>query len=497
MAKMRRIGRRFPDYGWSWPTGSLDQLLKAALLPDGEAARLCAEGWLDENDIDHVSFREHRLLAAISDRFGRKLAGHAAHPRLVGLQKMLWTKSRMAMREAEPALKAMADAGCTVMLIKGASRIALDAAAQRGRVAHDIDVLVQPQDMQPAFDVLRDRDWQIATGVSPQYLRARLASLRSMNFFKGNYGDIDLHQLAYDGSQQSAEDDLAIWRRATAAKFGDVNVVVPSPADRIALAIAHGGLDAHTHSDWLVDCTVAIEGGDVDWAIFLDVIAKRSLAVAAAVALSYLALEIGIAVPEAVLAQVVDVADRRGAARLSSVLQAKPRTDFGALTWLSRGFAKQLRLQRKKGRLKQLEPDVVWRGKSMSAKTAGKPAAFVLSQPLDGPQGDINEVMLDLIVRVVVPPVRRRIEMEINSGDRHVARLRSMALSRSGGERMLRFRGKVKLDRAGRTLMLEARPSRQFRVWDNERTVATYGALPFQLVSAKFSQLSGNSSQTP
>jgi hypothetical protein len=87
--------------------------------------------------------------------------------------------------------------------------------------------------------------------------------------------------------------------------------------------------------------------------------------------------------------------------------------------------------------------------------------------------------------------------MEINSGDRHVARLRSMALSRSGGERMLRFRGKVKLDRAGRTLMLEARPSRQFRVWDNERAVATYGALPFQLVSAKFSQLSGSSSQTP
>ncbi|TPI48680.1 nucleotidyltransferase family protein [Mesorhizobium sp. B2-9-1] len=486
MAKIRRIGRRFPDYGWSWPTGSLDQLLKAALLPDEGAARLCAAGWLNENDIDHVSFREHRLLAAISDRFGRKLAGNAAYPRLVGLQKMLWTKSRMAMREAEPALKAMVDAGCTVMLIKGASRIALDAAAQRGRVAHDIDMLVRPGDMQPAFDVLRDRGWQIASGVSPQYLRARLGSLRSMNFFKGNYGDIDLHQLAYDGSQQNTEDDLAIWRRAVAAQFSDVSVVVPSPADRIALAIAHGGLDAHTHSDWLVDCTVAIEGGTVDWTIFLDVIARRSLAVAAAVALSYLALEIGIAVPEVVLAKVVDMADRPGAARLSSVLQAKPRTDFGALTWLSRGFAKQLRLQRKKGRLKQTEPDIVWRGKSVTKATGG-PAAFVLSQILDEPQGEASEMMLDLIVRIVVPPVRRRIEMEINAGDRHVARLRSMAIRRSGGERMLSFRGKVKLERTGRALVLEARPSRQFRVWDNEQAVATYGALPFQLVSAKFS----------
>ncbi|RWX68656.1 hypothetical protein EN780_08545 [Mesorhizobium sp. M4B.F.Ca.ET.089.01.1.1] len=487
MAKIRAIGRRFPDYGWSWPTGGLDQLLKAALLHDENAARDRAAAWLDDNDIDHVSFREHRLLAAISDRFGRTLAGHAAYPRLVGLQKMLWTKSRMAMREAEPVLKAMADAGCAVMLIKGASRIAVNVSAQRGRVAHDIDILVRPQDMETAFDVLHGRDWQIATGVSPQYLRTRLASLRSMNFYKGNYGDIDLHQLAYDGSQQSAEDDLAIWRRAVPAEFSGVAVLVPSPADRIALAIAHGGLDAHTHSDWLVDCAVAIEGADVDWDVFLDIAARRGLAVAAAVALSYLALEIGIAVPDEVLARVMEMADRRGMSRWSSVLQAKPRTDFGGLTWLSRGFAKQLRLQRKKGRLRQAEPDVVWRGKATTAGKTAEAAPFVLSQGIAGPPGAAREMMLDVVVRIAVPPVRRRIEMEINAADRHVARLRSMAISRAGGERTLRFRGKVKLDQTVQGLVLEARPSRQFRVWDNEQAVATYGALPFQLISAKFS----------
>lgn len=123
----------------------------------------------------------------------------------------------------------------------------------------------------------------------------------------------------------------------------------------------------------------------------------------------------------------------------------------------------------------------------MAAKATGRPASFVRSQTLGEPQGEICEMMLDLILRIVVPPVRRRIEMEINAGDRHVARLRSMTISRSGGERMLRFRGKVELDRAGRTLVPEARPSRQFRVWDNEQAVATYGALPFQLVSTKFS----------
>ena len=485
---LRNIGRRFPDYGWSWPTGGLDQLLKAALLQDEDAACQCAVRWLDENDIDLVSFREHRLLAAISDRFGRRLAGHSAHPRLVGLQKMLWTKSRMAMREAEPALKAMVENGAEIMLIKGASRIALDASAQRGRVAHDIDILVRPRDMAVAFDVLRDRDWQIASGVSPQYLRTRLPSLRSMNFFKGSFGDIDLHQLGYDGSQPSADDDLAIWQRAIPAVFSGVAVFVPSPADRMALAIAHGGLDAHTHSDWLVDCAVAIHGGDVDWDVFLDIVRKRRLAVAAAVALSYLGLDIGIPVPGPTLAEIVALADRGGLSRWSSVLQAKPRTDFDNLVWLSRGVAKQLRLKRKRGRLQQEPPARPWRGKSASTKSQGAVGPPVFSQTIECPPA-AGDMMLDVTVRVSVPPVRRRIEMELNAEDHHVARLRAMAITRSGGERVLHFRGKVTLDGQRHALTLEARPSRQFRQWDDEAAVAAYGALPFQLISAIFSPL--------
>lgn len=78
--------------------------------------------------------------------------------------------------------------------------------------------------------------------------------------------------------------------------------------------------------------------------------------------------------------------------------------------------------------------------------------------------------------------------MEINAGDRHIARLRSRILTRSGGERTMHFQGKVTLDDAPtRSLRLEARPSRQFRVWDGEQMIATYGALPFQVVSAAFS----------
>jgi GNAT superfamily N-acetyltransferase len=485
----RRIGRRFPDYGWAWPTNGLDRLLKAVLLPDHEAAQAEALRWLDANDIDAVEFREHRLLAAIADRFGKALGGHAAYPRLAGLQKMLWTKSRLAMREAEPALKAMVGAGAPIMLLKGASRIAVEPAAQRGRVAHDIDILVRPEHMAVAFDVLRQRDWKVSTGVSPQYLRPRLGAVRSMNFFMGSHGDIDLHQAAYDWSQADDEDDEAVWRRALPATFSGLDVLVPSAADRVALAIGHGGLDAHTHSDWLVDSAVAIRACDIDWAVFCEVITLRHLAVPAAVALTYLEAEMSVPVPSDVLERIVAMADRAGASRIGSLLQAKPRTDFKGLTWLSRGVAKQLRMRKKRAVRERELPGVEWHGRRTQAVDGAGAAAPALSQQLLLPQAATGaaQAELDIIVQMDVPPVRRRIEMELNGGECHFARLRYRKLGKSGGRLTLRFRGNIRVDQADGALVLSARPSRQFRDWEHERTVATYGAVPFQVVSVKVS----------
>ncbi|MDH4988028.1 nucleotidyltransferase family protein [Aminobacter anthyllidis] len=485
----RRIGRRFPDYGWAWPTNGLDRLLKAVLLPDQIAAQAQASKWLDANDIDAVEFREHRLLAAIADRFGKALAAHPAYPRLAGLQKMLWTKSRLAMREAEPALKAMVGAGAPIMLLKGASRIAVEPAAQRGRVAHDIDILVRPEHMAVAFDVLRQRDWKVSTGVSPQYLRPRLGAVRSMNFFMGSYGDIDLHQAAYDWSQADDADDEAVWRRALPATFSGLDVLVPSAADRVALAIGHGGLDAHTHSDWLVDSAVAIRACDIDWAVFCEVIARRHLAVPAAVALTYLEAEMSVPVPSDVLERIVAMADRAGASRIGSLLQAKPRTDFKGLTWLSRGVAKQLRMRKKRALRERELPGVEWHGRRAALSAEVMPDGFALSQRLQVPRqfasGEAAEI--EIVVRLDAPPMRRRIEMELNGGEHHFARLRYRKLGKSGGAMTLRFRGTIRPAEADGDLTLAARPSRQFRDWEHERTVATYGAVPFQVVSVKVS----------
>jgi len=486
MNRARAIARRFPDYGWAWPSGSLDQLLKAIMQADDEDALRLAQQWLGEHDIDHTSFAEQRLLAALAERHGRRLASHPAYPRLAGLQKMLWSRSRLTYREARPILAALSDAGSPAMLLKGASRVAVDAAAQRGRVSHDIDILVRQQDMARTIDLLVAAGWKASTGVGPLYLKSRTQSLRALNFYKGAHGDLDVHRSAYHPAQASPDDDEALWFRAVDARLEGVGVLVPSPADRIALAIGHSSLDAHAHSDWMVDIDHTVRRGDVDWSVLADILRARRLFVPAAVCLSYLGRQIGTPVPETALAEIVGRADRSGLASRASILETKPRGDFGLVAGLSRGALKQIRLLRH--RLRERRPaDIVWRPRVRRVNASGSASApqTVAVFRVPGEIGRRQAVSVEITIRLIVPARRRRVEFELATQSRHLARLRYRKLGGVGSAQDLCFRGSIELDVGEEKLTLEARPSRHFRSWDNPEDVARYGIVPFTIVDVR------------
>lgn len=252
----RVISCRLPDYGWAWPSGSLHQLLTAALLPNGRASLAAAWQWLDQNEIERTGFREQRLLVAISARFGKELGPHPSYPKLIGLRRRLWTQSRLAVREAEPALRAMSEAGTRILLIKGAARIARDPGMEGTRISHDVDVAVGPRDFGRAFDLLHCLGWQAASGASAQRIASEISSMASINCFFGASGDIDLHRETFP-SIRDARDEERIWDNAEESGFHGIPVLVPSRSDQAALAIAHGCFAAHIHSDWLVDCVDA------------------------------------------------------------------------------------------------------------------------------------------------------------------------------------------------------------------------------------------------
>lgn len=478
----KTITRRFPDLGWAWPSGDLHQLLRAITLEDETEAFAAAQDWLTRNDIDKVGFREHRLLAALAARYGKKLIHHSAYPRIAGLQRMLWTKSRLALREAEPAFQALTNIGCPVILLKGAARIAIEPDAQRARISHDIDILVPPERMADAVSALVRGGWQAATGATPQLLAKQMPTLRSLNFLRGDYGDIDLHQKSYHPAQANAADDAALWQRAKPASFAGQDVLVPSAADRLAIAIAHGGLDAHIHSDWLVDCDAAIRNGAVDWPLFESIITARKLQTPAAISVSYMHQQLGTPIPAPVLTRIIDAAKQAPTStRLTSLLQAKPRGERSTVTTLARGIAKQIRLAQTP---RHPSTKSLWRGRTAyhAAKTTTAKSFDIDIPPLDGLTLGTNAT-LEIIIECDFPAAARRVELELNTADTHLAQLRYRKLDRKAGARKLVFRGTLPVPTS--TLILQSRASRFLRANTSQADIEKFAAVPISLISIR------------
>lgn len=482
--------RHFPHTAWAWPSGALDQLLCAAICPDAATGRQAFFDWLDCHDIDSAGFREHRLLASISERYGKDLAARPEHARLVGLQRHLWTRSRMAMAEALPVLRALADAGIAMLLLKGGARIAAHAGDQRARVAHDLDILVPPDDFARALDVLFDAGWNASSGESRLCLKAQAGSLRAMNFFGQRFGDIDLHQWAYGAqSPRQAALEAMLWQNARPAVFFGVPVRIPSPTDRLALAICHSGLDAHAHSDWLVDCAQLIGEGEIDGEALLAALGTMQAVVPAQVALGYLAQRLGVALPAPFLMRLL--ADRGAGPlrRLSDLLQAKPRSAWGVLSWLARGLAKQRRLALAR---KARSAPVPLKGRFHAAGCAPVSAtpstnARLLDLSALGAGG--LRFRLELLVTMPGPP--RRLEFELNTEMQHLKRLSLRSLRRRHGPTRLSFDGVIELPEGQFGLWLEARPGRHLRGTEPAAKAARYGALAFTVLSFQCAPVSG------
>ncbi len=460
---------------WTWPRGQLDLLLRAVLAPDPERALAAARSWLDRNDIDAASFREHRLLAGLAQRFGAEIAAHPAYPRLAGLARHLWARSQIAQREAAAALRALSEA-MPVMAIKGASRVAVDPQSSRGRISHDIDILVRRPDMARALDMLLGMGWRYMEGESRQRLEAVAPSMRAINLGHGALGNIDLHQEAYHPLNAAPADDDALWRRAQAATFLGATLSVPSPSDRAALAIGHGALDAHAHSDWLVDCAVAQSQPDFDWRVFAETIALRRLEASAAIALGYLDGAIGIAAPDGLLSALDKAVARRPLQRLAISLQAAPRDNLSKAGNLMRGVAKLWRKrQRAQNHPEAPPPPPSIRARRRRAVGDGQ------SDPMLSAALKTGGACLTVRLRVAYPPVARRAVFEVNAADRHVARLVMRNWSPHARVVEGRFAIPIPASLRGKGLVIEARPSKLVRESANPAFKDANGALPFTL----------------
>lgn len=480
-AAPRRVSRRFPDYGWAWPRGDLDLLLKAIVHDDDMQALKMGLAWLAARDLDEASFSEHRLLAALADRFGRQLSSSPAWPRLVGLQRHLWTRSRLSLRDATSALQALSHAGIGFMVIKGASRVALDPGAQRGRVAHDIDIVVGRQNMGTAIAVLLEEGWVAASGAGRLRLEHEADRLRALNFFKGDFGDIDLHAVAYHVEQLDAADEERLWARSVPIIFAGVEARAPSAADRLALAIAHGALDAHRHSDWLVDIASCLRHGQVDWPDLLRTLSDRQLQIPAASALSYLAQETSCPIPPEALGVVLRMADGEGLRKRVPLIECKPRQDIGRVAELLRGIVKEIRLSRRRRGERHGRTDI-WSSRIRRATPTTDEPILLAEFPVEVH----GRTRIELSFTIKMPAKSRQMVWELSTDTQHLALLRYRPLRGGRGNSRLSFTGEVTLGPEDNRILLCARPLAPGRPVEVVEDMLPRAEVPFTDVKLHF-----------
>jgi hypothetical protein len=331
----------FPGYGWAWPRGDRELLLKAAALPDLEKAVEAFRQWSAHHDFEATTLTELRLLVGISARLPARLITLDERARLTGIERMLWTRSRVALAAAEDAARILAGLGVDMLVIKGASRSALDLSNLKGRAAYDIDLLVKPQDFRRSIEALMANGWKDDHPKLVMRYLAGTGGMAAVNLGKGEHGDVDLHQYAL--YHVAGGNDRGLWERSREVDFLKQKIRVASPADNLAIAIANGGIGGHGQSDWMVDCVNIIREGGVDWTLFEDICAAHRILPHAAITLGFLKYRLEAPVPEEVLGRIARAGRRPFLRRLSALFQAHPKRELPWWGVAGRGLSRGMR----------------------------------------------------------------------------------------------------------------------------------------------------------
>ncbi|NVK36174.1 MAG: nucleotidyltransferase family protein [Rhodobacteraceae bacterium] len=437
MGKLFTKKRIFPFHSWAWPKNGREDLIKAAIHPDEVlASRLFAQ-WMRNHNIDDVSWGEQRLLLAVAQRFPGSRLDVENRARLNGLVRVFWTKSKLALRAAEPAIAVLQREGIECLIFKGAARTLDEATSVKGRVANDVDIMVQPACFVQAIEVLCQNGWQAENGFSQLRCRARARGMTGLNFLEGDYGDVDLHQSVVHRLGEAATYDQQVWEHSKCVDFQGNKVRVPGQTDQLLIAIQHGGVEGHAHSDWLLDCVVIIQNGHVDWDLFLSLCQDLDLNGHALIALNYIKSVLEVDVPQKVLSKLSQASKHNLLGYFSALFQARSKDDHGILSDQLRSYFKQRRLRA--------------RGiASRQQMTFSPPTISLKAIPHDPEKPQLNSALkasqvvqstcTNIILELMIPASEktRRYEFELNTDDQHIARLtykhRSYKSRRQGKE---------------------------------------------------------------
>ncbi|MGA7303769.1 MAG: nucleotidyltransferase family protein [Rhodothermales bacterium] len=243
------------------PTPFQELLLRAALL-DGEPALSAWETWKQGVDIDRVAMPSAGLLPLL---YKNLLENGLADPLMEDLKKrytITWYNNQVAFRRMAGILARFRDAGIETILLKGAAMTLAYYKDHGVRPMGDIDVLVKPECVAAATEILLGDGFKTSSPLSSTATRY----MHAAHFVDEKAFALDLHwRLLWEFSEPGA--DAEFWSSAEDSTLGVVTTKVLKPTDQLFHACVHGARWNSAPVRWVADTMtiIAKAGPEIDF----------------------------------------------------------------------------------------------------------------------------------------------------------------------------------------------------------------------------------------
>jgi hypothetical protein len=234
-------------------------LLRATLAPEPEARDAFA-AWRAQADLATLDRASQRVLSLLAERLDGQDDEVAAKVRRIA--RFTWLRTQVLLERTAPAVRALAESGVPVLLIKGAAVLAHTGWRVARRPMDDLDLAV-PRLLAPqAIAVLGELGFTSPLASDPRHLDERHA----LPFRDSAGAELDLHwHVLHSSLHRDADRDF--WAAAVPAHVRDVECLALCREDALLQACTQGREYSETHPlRWAADAAELLRGAEAfDW----------------------------------------------------------------------------------------------------------------------------------------------------------------------------------------------------------------------------------------
>lgn len=268
------------DEGSAWPTESQTALVRLCFAPPERRAGAWA-AWCRGTDFDVLDSGTYRLLPFAYRRIVESGETIARQPLLAGVWRKSCFETLTRWRPILPAMDRLREAAIPVMLLKG-GLLARNVYRDWGsRPMADIDILVAPDRLSEALDILLEDGWTSRHPLENRDYRLHYCRLQyAVTLKKPSGAMLDLHWQP-DRAMMSADcpGDL-FWQEAESCTLFDRLFFAPEPALQLLHGLVHGlRWNAVAPVRWVPDTVLLLQafGTRIDWPRLIDLAGQAGL----------------------------------------------------------------------------------------------------------------------------------------------------------------------------------------------------------------------------